>query len=262
MPCATHPLCEQSARHNIRHLLPRRAKTCSIRPDGEGAEGGGKQMSNYIVLSADSPAGARWADYRPYVDGDRLDDFDRWLDGMTSQEMLVGGTRVDMRGKAIRDAFAAEPAVQEGGVEGAWDPTTRAREMDRDGVAGEVVFPDGLYQNGVPLHGMGSLDPAANAYPYELRLAGCRAYNRWLVDLSAANPGRHACIALVPFDDVDVAVHEIEWARDAGLFGGILLPGLPLTTTDATWMLHHPRYEPIWAACEALGLPVNIHSTG
>ena len=73
---------------------------------------------------------------------------------MTSQELLVGGTRVDMRGRAIREAFAAEPAVQEGGVEGAWDPATRAREMDRDGVAGEVVFPDGLYQNGVPFHGM------------------------------------------------------------------------------------------------------------
>src|SRR5438874_828764 len=193
---------------------------------------------------------------------DSLAAFDRWRDVMTSQEMLVAGTRVDMRGKAIRDAFPNEQAVKEGGVEGAWDPATRAREMDRDGVAGEVVFPDGLYQNGVPFHGMGSLDPAANAYPYELRLAGCRAYNRWLVDLSAANPGRHACIALVPFDDVDVAVREIEWARDAGLFGGILLPGLPLSTTDPTWMLHHPRYEPIWSACEALDLPVNIHSTG
>ena len=218
--------------------------------------------SNYIVVSSDSHAGARWADYRPYVDKDALDEFDRWLDLMTSQEMLVGGTRVDMRGKAIRDAFAAEEAVQEGGVEGAWDPSTRAREMDRDGVAGEVVFPDGLYQNGVPFNGMGSLDPGANAYPFNLRLAGCRAYNRWLVDLSAANPGRHACSARVPFDDVDIAVQEIEWARQSGLFGGILLPGLPLSTTDSTWMLHHPRYEPIWAACEALELPVNIHSTG
>jgi predicted TIM-barrel fold metal-dependent hydrolase len=109
---------------------------------------------------------------------------------------------------------------------------------------------------------LGSLDPGANAYPYALRLAGCRAYNRWLVELSAANPGRHACIALVPFDDVDIAVREIEWARHSGLFGGILLPGLPLSTTDSTWMLHNPRYEPIWSACEALQLPVNIHSTG
>ena len=48
----------------------------------------------YIVVSSDSHAGARWADYRPYVDTDALDAFDQWLELMTSQEMLVGGTRV------------------------------------------------------------------------------------------------------------------------------------------------------------------------
>jgi len=215
----------------------------------------------YVVISSDGHAGARWADYRPYVEQAYLDDFDRWLEAMRATEMLVGGTRVDMRGARILNAVAAEPAVQEGGVAGAWDPAVRLREMDRDGVAGEVVFPDGLNDNGVPFGGMGSLDPAASSYGYELRLAGARAYNRWLADVVAPT-GRHACIATVPFDDVPTAVAEIEWAHGAGLFGGILLPGLPLTTNDAQWMLHHPRYEPIWDVCEALGLPVNIHSTG
>jgi hypothetical protein len=99
----------------------------------------GKQMTGerpYVVVSSDSHAGARWADYRPYVDPAHRDDFDEWLTAMTSTETLIGGTRVDLRGKLIRDAVAAEPAVQEGGVDGAWDPAIREREMDRDGVAG------------------------------------------------------------------------------------------------------------------------------
>jgi predicted TIM-barrel fold metal-dependent hydrolase len=216
----------------------------------------------YTVVSSDGHAGAPWADYRPYIDPQHRSDFDDWLAIMRSAESLIGGSRVDLRGKAIRDAFAAEAAVREGGVEGAWDAGIRARELDRDGVAGEVVFPDGLNQNAIPFVGMGSLDPAVSGHAYELRLAGARAYNRWLVDLCAANPGRHAGIATIPFDDVPTAVRELHWAREAGLFGGILLPGLPLTTNDPQWMLHHPRYEPIWDACEELGAPVNIHSTG
>jgi predicted TIM-barrel fold metal-dependent hydrolase len=218
--------------------------------------------ARYIVVSSDSHAGLPWAEYGRYMDPAHRTDFEQWLRTVTSPDVSIGGTRVDTRGKTIRDAFAREPAVREGGVAGAWDPGIRAREMDRDGVAAEVVFPDGLNQNGIPFNGMGSLDPAANAYDFELRLAGCRADNRWLADLSAANPGRHAGIAVVPFDDPEIAVREIEVARSTGLSGGVLLPGLPLATTDATWMLHHPRYEPIWAACADLGMPVNIHSTG
>jgi predicted TIM-barrel fold metal-dependent hydrolase len=216
----------------------------------------------FVVISSDGHAGARWGDYRPYVDAAHLDAFDGWVEKMTTTEMLVGGTRVDMRGKTIRDAVAAEPAVQEGGITGAWDPAIRARELDRDGVAAEVVFPDGINGNGPPFGGLGSLQPDPAGYPYELRLAGTRAYNRWLADLAGAVPGRVAGIALVPFDDVPTAVGEIDAARQAGLIGGIQLPGLPLTTNDSEWMLHHPRYEPIWAACEDLEMPVNIHSTG
>lgn len=221
-----------------------------------------QQGATYVVISSDSHAGAPWAAYRPYVDPAQRPAFDEWLAGVRSAETMVGGSKVDLRGATIRAAFGAEVAVAEGGTDGAWDPAIRTREMDRDGVAGEVVFPDGLYCNDVPFGAMGSLDPAANRYPYELRLAGSRAYNRWLAELVGANPGCHAGVALVPFDDPEAAVDEIEAARDAGLFGGILLPGLPLSTTDPRWLLHHPRYEPIWAACERLGLPLNIHSTG
>jgi predicted TIM-barrel fold metal-dependent hydrolase len=91
----------------------------------------------------------------------------------------------------------------------------------------------------------------------ELAAAGCRAYNRWLADFckDAPEPARYAGLALVGVvDDVDAAVAEIEWARDAGV-RGVILRSAPLSGFG--W--HDPRYTPIWAACESLAMPVHTH---
>src|SRR5205807_6707842 len=56
----------------------------------------------------------------------------------------------------------------------------------------------------------------------------------------------------------DAAVAEIRWAKGAGLTGGVLLPGTP--PGSGLEPLYSPVYEPIWATCEELGLPVNHHS--
>ena len=84
-----------------------------------------------------------------------------------------------------------------------------------------------------------------------------RAHNRWLADFCAA-PGRRAGIAQILLHDVDAAVDEIRWAKDAGLTGGVLLPGAP--PGSDLLPLYAPEYEPIWAACEELGLPINHHT--
>jgi predicted TIM-barrel fold metal-dependent hydrolase len=61
----------------------------------------------------------------------------------------------------------------------------------------------------------------------ELRWSGLHAHNRWLAELCAATPGRRAGIAQIVLHDVDRAVEEVRRARDAGLTGGVLLPGAP-----------------------------------
>ena len=81
-----------------------------------------------------------------------------------------------------------------------------------------------------------------------------------MADLSAAHPGRHAGIAVVPIRDVQAAVVEVHWARDAGLAGGISLP--PISLSGDYPMYNDPVYEPLWAACEATGMPLNIHGGG
>jgi len=51
------------------------------------------------------------------------------------------------------------------------------------------------------------------------------------------------------------AVKEIRWARENGL-RGILIPSM-WGKLDA---YHHPKYEPVWSACEDTDMVVHLHS--
>ena len=124
-------------------------------------------------------------------------------------------------------------------------------------MAGEVIFPDAGAVTGVAgapfgagLGQSGDLDPGR-------AMAGARAHNRWLAELSSHSPERRAGVAVVPIlADIDAAVAEITRAAESGLRGGILIP--------ATWGKYPPyhdrRYDPVWAACQDLQMPVHTHS--
>ena len=230
----------------------------------------------YIVISADGHASAWVKEYLEYFDPKYRGQADAEVE---ATEPTRVGWRADPAGVFCRnfgfvpdemlEAFASCPALQSGGAPGARDPHQRLRDMDLDGIAGEVLFPDN-YMETHPLfffrgpasaardvRTKGSGDGATRPGPesIELQYAGAHAYNRWLADFVATSPERWAGIAAVPAWHMDRAVQEIEWAAKAGLRGGVLLPaeapGLPL--------LNDPYYEPLWAACEDLDMPLNWH---
>jgi predicted TIM-barrel fold metal-dependent hydrolase len=132
---------------------------------------------------------------------------------------------------------------------GEFDASIRLAELEADGIAGEVIFPQ------MAPFGAGLMQYRHPVSP-ELNLEGNRAYNRWLADLCKANPGRHAGVALINVDDIDMSVKEIRQAKEAGLWGGVLLP----SSTGDHPFYHHPRYEPLWAVCEELNLPLQTHA--
>jgi predicted TIM-barrel fold metal-dependent hydrolase len=212
--------------------------------------------TRYLVISADCHAAARWPDYEPYFEGRHLEAFRAWYGAAGPRaELRPGENR--LFDTAFLDALETESAVLGGGRAGTWDAEQRIRELETDGVAGEVIFPAAENFH-APFHG---LDPRTRSYqpaPRELRAAGARAYNRWLADLCARHPGRRAGVALIDFADIAAALDEIRFAQRAGLRGGILLP--------AEWeelpSYNHPRYEPVWALCAELGMPVNTHPLG
>jgi predicted TIM-barrel fold metal-dependent hydrolase len=127
--------------------------------------------------------------------------------------------------------------------------------LDEDGIAGEVIFPDGITEMNMPPFGAGLSLPTEGINP-ELQWAGARAHNRWLAELCQMAPERRAGIAITPILwDIDEALKEVHWAHEHGL-RGILIPSM-WGKQDA---YHHPKYEPIWAACEDLGLVIHLHS--
>lgn len=128
----------------------------------------------------------------------------------------------------------------------------RFAELGQQGVVAEVLFPDfGLPFELYPPF-LAALRGSVRS-PEQIEV-GNRAYNRWLADFCRNAPDRFAGMAVVSFSDVESAIREIRWAREAGLRGIVL----PAFGADAP--LFDQRYDPIWSVLEELGMPANSHT--
>ncbi|MEV5281204.1 amidohydrolase family protein [Streptomyces sp. NPDC051994] len=186
----------------------------------------------YTVISADCHAGADLLDYKPYLESKYHDDFDAWA-----------ATYVNPYEDLMADTADRN-----------WNSDRRTAELEADGIVAEVIFPNTI----PPFFPSASLmAPAPTRAEFEQRWAGLRAHNRWLADFCGQSAGRRAGVAQILLNDVEEAVREIRRAKEAGLTGGVLLPGTP--PGSGLPELHSASYDPIWAACAELGLPVNHH---
>ena len=90
------------------------------------------------------------------------------------------------------------------------------------------------------------------------------AYLRWFADYCAVVPGRLA--GTIPIDgscravavkghDLDTALAQIRWGREHGLTGGIQSP-VPGNDVPE---LFDPYWEPLWALCSELEVPLVFH---
>jgi len=206
-------------------------------------------MDRYLVISSDCHAGLPPERYRDYVDPQYREIFDAAL------PIQLEATREAAEKFLIADINAEWRKGREQQLTGAWDHDERVRVLDADGIAGEIIFPDGITEMNMPPFGAGLSLPTEGIDP-NLQWAGARAHNRWLAEFCQMAPERRAGVAITPILwDVDEAVKEVRWAHEKGL-RGILIPTL-WGKLDA---YHHPRYEPIWSACEELDMVVHLHS--
>src|SRR3954466_2596124 len=192
-------------------------------------------MDRYTVISADCHGGGAIRDYRSYLPEPLRDEFDAWATTFDNPY----------------DDLAGDEASRN------WDTGRRLQELEADGIVAEVIFPNTI----PPFFPKASLvvqPPPPDAGDMDKRWAGLQAHNRWLADFCADAPGRRAGVAQIMLHDVDAAVAEVRWAKDAGLTGGVLLPGAPPGANLPP--LYDPIYEPLWSVCEALEMPVNHHS--
>ena len=125
---------------------------------------------------------------------------------------------------------------------GGYDPEQHLADMRLDGVAGEVLYPSqGLFYFRVT--------------DTPLMSAIFRAYNDWLADFCATDRARLKGIAMINLDDVQDGIRELERAARLGL-AGAMITEYPLEHRR----YDQPEYEPFWAAAEALGMPLSLHT--
>lgn len=129
----------------------------------------------------------------------------------------------------------------EEGPRGGWDPHARIKDMDLDGVDAEVLYPSLFNLFRIP-------NP-------EYQLACFRAYNDWMADLCSVYPQRMTGVALLPIDDTEAAVGELRRTAKKGLRSATIAcaPKDERPFSD-------PRYEPLWAEAEAMGMPIALHA--
>jgi uncharacterized protein len=128
-----------------------------------------------------------------------------------------------------------------------WDARERLTRMDAYGIHAQVLYPNVALFDANMLVTMD--DPG-------LQLACARAYNDFQTEWGSVAPDRFVAVASLPFWDLSATLAEMERCARAGHRGIIFTQdpghfGLP-ALTDRHW-------DPMWAAAQEMGLPVNFH---
>lgn len=201
------------------------------------------ETEHVVICSCDSHVGPRLReDLRPYCPPKYLPQFDEFADRYDTKSSLF-------------DMKLDHPNLS---LPGHYDATERLREMDKDGVAAEVLYH--FSQNGEPFPF--TMSPAGglsnDADDLELAAVGYHLYNQWLADFVAADRERLLGLAYLPLWDIESSVREVVWARQAGLRGvNFPPPGRPGYVP-----YNDPAWAPFWSACEDTGMTLNTHSGG
>ena len=202
-----------------------------------------------LVVSTDCHAGLPIADYKPYVESKYHEMMDA---AVPVTEQMMDKSESMFLIKEINDAWRA-PIEKE--LTGAWDYRERLNMLANDGIAAEVIFPDGITEKNTPPFGAGLGLSPKDMVP-ELQWAGAMAHNRWLAELCANDPARHIGVASIPLLwDVDQAVEGVRWCVDNGL-RAVMIPTLWYQHDP----YHHVKYDPFWEVCQDLEVIVHFHS--
>ncbi|MEE9285608.1 MAG: amidohydrolase family protein [Dehalococcoidia bacterium] len=124
---------------------------------------------------------------------------------------------------------------------GGWDPHERLKDMAIDGVDAEVIYPTLAMR-------------MYKVEDVEFQDGLFRAYNAWLADYCDAYPDRLKGIAVVSLGEIERAMAETRRAAQLGLRGVMVS-----STPQENGLYTDPRYDPFWALCQDLDLPVSLH---
>jgi uncharacterized protein len=131
-----------------------------------------------------------------------------------------------------------------------YDSSARLKFLDEQGIDAQVLYPNvGGFGNGYFLK-LGDRD---------LVLSCVQAYNDFLTDWCSVAPDRLIAITALPFWDIDLAVGEMQRCLANG-HRAVNFCNQPQDYGQPP--LAHPHWDPIWAAAQEAGVPVNFHVGG
>jgi predicted TIM-barrel fold metal-dependent hydrolase len=208
----------------------------------------GSESSRYALISADGHAGANITDYRAYLPKSMHAEFDVWAAGFHDPWVEYDDDLADTDDPNLKLGVASSLSSYN------WDSDKRLSHQDEQGIVAEVLFPNTV----PPFYPSGSITASAptNEHDYRYQWAGIQAHNRWMVDFCAKAPGRRAGLAQVFLNNLDDAIAEVRWAKQAGAAGIII----PSDHMNLLVNLFERRLDPFWTACVESGLPVHRHT--
>ena len=183
--------------------------------------------------------------------GDRIPHVERHANGaerwVADGQPLLGG-KVASAGALMPDRNR-EPRCWEEVPAAAWSPAERLKAMDAAGITFSVLFPTVA---GMAGEAFGRLDDPG------LETACVQAYNDWLLEEWASASPRFIPQCIVPIWPPAAAAAEMQRAVAKG-HRGIVFPALPMHLRDVPHV-SDPEYDPVWSACEEMGVPVSLHA--
>src|SRR5262245_838090 len=179
--------------------------------------------------------------------GERIPHIERSPDGRDA--WIIEGRPIPLTGSAVGDGpiCVSEHALKRCDEVPAilYDACERLRAMDRDGVDYSILYPS---VSGFAGETFGRLaDP-------DLETACIQAYNDWLIDEWAAVSPRLVPQCIAPIWPMERTVAEIKRAVAKG-HRGVIYPASPMELRSVPH-INEPAYEPLWAICQDLGVPL------
>jgi len=131
-----------------------------------------------------------------------------------------------------------------------YNPADRLGALDQDGVDGEVLFPNDPVQSATFFQGNAAFE-----------LDCVRAYNDAIAAWREMSE-RYVPLAVMPYmSGIEVTVSEVQRAVQKGHRGVVMLVE-PSQSLEGLKHFNDPYWDPLWAACQELDVPIHWHASG
>ena len=160
--------------------------------------------------------------------------------------MIIGGLgigsvvgRTSTKVSEFRTSFRYEQ------YPGPWDPVARLKDMDRDGVDADILYPSHLRH---------VYNLSAEHEPFFRDIA--KSYNAWLLEFCSVNPKRLVGLPVLSVLNVAGAVEDLRSYLKRGVKGFAIASSVPTGMSYGD-----PVFDPLWAEAQEADVPLGMHTT-